>query len=122
MYCNNCGKEIKDDATFCNNCGNKVVQEENDSYIIFERKKQFYGVLVPINIYLDGKQVASLKSNETEKVLTSVGNHRIAFNLWSGNGMYDINIAKGENVKVIFKLSMGLVTSEPEIISIEKIK
>ena len=33
MYCNNCGKEIKDDATFCNNCGNKVVQEENDSYI-----------------------------------------------------------------------------------------
>lgn len=122
MYCNNCGKEVKDDAIFCNNCGNKVVQEENDSYIIFERKKQFYGVLVPINIYLDGKQVASLKSNETAKVLTSVGNHRIAFNLWSGNGQYDINITKeNRNVKVVFKLSMGLVTSKPKIISIENI-
>ena len=122
MYCNNCGKEIKDDATFCNNCGNKVVQEENDSYIIFERKEQFYGVLVPINIYLDGKQVASLKSNETKKVLTNVGNHRIAFNLWSGNGQYDINITKeNRNVKVVFKLSMGLVTSKPKIISIENI-
>ena len=41
MYCNNCGKEVKDDAIFCNNCGNKVVQEENDSYIIFERKNNF---------------------------------------------------------------------------------
>ena len=65
----------------------------------------------------DGKFILSDKSI---KIDTTYGNHKLSFNLWSGNGMYDINIAKGENVKVTFKLSMGLVTSEPEIISIEK--
>ena len=60
--------------------------------------------------------------DETKKVLTNVGTHRIAFNLWSGNGQYDINITKeNRNVKVVFKLSMGLVTSKPKIISIENI-
>lgn len=122
MFCNKCGSEIKEDNKFCTNCGNKVIKDENDCYILFERMKQFYGCLVPIDIYLDGNRVGSVKSNKSIKIDTIYGNHKLSFNLWSGNGMYDINIAKGENVKVTFKLSMGLVTSEPEIISIEKIK
>ena len=122
MFCNKCGSEIKEDNKFCTNCGNKVIKDGNDCYILFERMKQFYGCLVPINIYLDGNRVGSVKSNKSIKIDTSSGNHKLSFNLWSGNGMYDITIAKGENVKVTFKLSMGLVTSEPEIISIEKIK
>ena len=122
MFCNKCGSEIKEDNKFCTNCGNKVIKDENDCYILFERMKQFYGCLVPINIYLDGNRVGSVKSNKSIKIDTSSGNHKLSFNLWSGNGMYDINISKGENVKVTFKLSMGLVTSEPEIISIEKVK
>lgn len=122
MYCKNCGEELKENNKFCSKCGNKIKLDENDSYIVFERKKQFYGVLVPIDIYLDGQKVASLKSNESAKVLTTIGNHRLAFNLWSGNGQYDINITKeNKNVKVIFKLSMGLITSKPKIISIESI-
>lgn len=28
MYCNNCGKEIKDESIFCNSCG-KRLKEEN---------------------------------------------------------------------------------------------
>ncbi len=122
MFCHKCVSEIKEDNKFCANCGNKVIKDENDCYILFERMKQFYGCLVPIDIYLDGNMVGSVKSNKSIKIDTSSGNHKLSFNLWSGNGMYDINIAKGENVKVTFKLSMGLVTSEPEIISIEKIK
>lgn len=122
MFCNKCGSEMKEDNKFCANCGNKVIKDENDCYILFERMKQFYGCLVPIDIYLDGNRVGSVKSNKLIKIDTTYGNHKLSFNLWSGNGMYDINIAKGENVKVTFKLSMGLVTSEPEIISIEKIK
>ena len=122
MFCNKCGSEIKEDNKFCTNCGNKVKKDENDCYILFERVKQFYGCLVPIDIYLDGNKVGSVKSNKSIKIDTTCGNHKLSFNLWSGNGMYDINIAKGENVKVTFKLSMGLVTSEPEIISIEKIR
>ena len=109
MFCNKCGSEIKEDNKFCTNCGNKVIK---DCYILFERMKQFYGCLVPIDIYLDGNRVGSVKSNKSIKIDTTYGNHKLSFNLWSGNGMYDINIANGENVKVTFKLSMGLVTSE----------
>ena len=91
-------------------------------YILFERMKQFYGCLVPIDIYLDGNRVGSVKSNKSIKIDTTCGNHKLSFNLWSGNGMYDINITKeNRNVKVVFKLSMGLVTSKPKIISIENI-
>lgn len=121
MFCNKCGNEIKKGNKFCTNCGNKTIKDENDCYIVFERKKQFYGFLIPIDIYLDGEKVCSVKNNSKVKIDTTNGNHKLSFNLWSGNGEYDIDIAKGENVKVIFKLSMGLVTSKPTIISIEKI-
>ena len=50
MFCNKCGSEIKEDNKFCTNCGNKVIKYGNDCYILFERMKQFYGCLVPINI------------------------------------------------------------------------
>ena len=72
MFCNKCGSEIKEDNKFCTNCGNKVIKDENDCYILFERMKQFYGCLVPIDIYLDGNRVGSVKSNLDVKV-TSYG-------------------------------------------------
>lgn len=65
MYCNSCGKKVEEGKKFCYNCGNKVTKEENDSYIIFERKNQFYGVLVPISIYLDGECVGKVKANSS---------------------------------------------------------
>lgn len=122
MVCSKCGEKADKDVKFCQKCGNKLVKEEGDACITFSRKKQFYGVLVPIKIYLDGNLVGSVKSNESITVNTTVGMHRIAFNLWSGNGQYDVNIAKeNPNVRVNLKLSMGLVTSKPKIINIENI-
>ena len=50
--------------------------------ISFARKK-FYGFLIPINIYLDGKEVGSVTNGEKIEVKTEIGKHRIAFDLWS---------------------------------------
>lgn len=122
MVCSKCGEKANKDVKFCQKCGNKLVKEDGDARITFSRKKQFYGVLVPIKIYLDGNLVGSVKSNESITIDTTVGNHRIAFNLWSGNGQYDVNIVKeNPNVRVNLKLSMGLVTSKPKIVNIENI-
>lgn len=122
MFCSKCGENVEKKVKFCPKCGAKLVKEESDATIVFQRKKQFYGVLIPVKIYLDGKLVGSVKSNESITVETTVGNHRLAFNLWSGNGQYDINITKeNPNVRVNLKLSMGLVTSKPKIINIENI-
>ncbi len=122
MFCSKCGKEEKENLKFCTNCGDKLIKEDTDGSILFERKSQFYGVLVPVKVYLDGELVATLKAGEKLSVPVSVGDHKLAFNLWSGNGQYDIKVTKeNPNIRVLFKLSMGLVTSKPKIVSIENI-
>lgn len=122
MFCSKCGVNVEKEVKFCPECGAKLVKEDSDATIVFQRKKQFYGVLVPIKIYLDGKLVGSVKSNESITVETTVGNHRLAFNLWSGNGQYDVNLTKeNPNIRINLKLSMGLVTSKPKIINTENI-
>lgn len=40
--------------------------------------KQFYGCLVPINIYLNGNRVGSVKSNKSIKIDTTYGNHKLS--------------------------------------------
>ena len=127
MFCTKCGSEVEDSAMFCTKCGNKIENKDvsivNESAsITFAREKQFYGVIVPIKVYLDGIEVASISAGKEEKVPVSIGKHRIAFNLWSGNGQYDVEVSSEHpNIKVNFKLSMGVVTSKPKITSIENI-
>ena len=125
MFCTKCGNEIKNNSNFCTKCGNKLNNNveaitNQEGSIIFAREKQFYGVLVPIKVYLDGKEVASLKAGNEAKITVFIGKHRIAFNLWSGNGQYDVEVSNEHpNIKVNFKLGIGAITSEPRITSIE---
>lgn len=127
MFCTKCGSEIEDNAMFCTKCGNEIENKDvsivnERASITFAREKQFYGVIVPIKVYLDGIEVASVSAGKEEKVPVSIGKHRIAFNLWSGNGQYDVEVSREHpNIKVNFKLSMGIVTSKPKITSIENI-
>lgn len=122
MYCTNCGEEIENNTNFCTKCGSKLENNNTEGSITFSRINQFYGVLIPITIYLDGEKVASVDAGKEVKIPATIGKHRLAFNLWSGNGQYDIEITKEHtDIKVTFKLGMGLVTSKPKIISIENI-
>lgn len=122
MYCSKCGNEVKKEK-YCPKCGNFVNEQDGEGSITFYREKQFYGVLVPIDVFLDGEKVCSVKADEQIKVPVTIGKHKLAFNLWSGNGIFDIEINENNpKVKVTFKLSMGLVTSKPKIVSIESIK
>lgn len=122
MYCSKCGNEVKKEK-FCPKCGNFVNEQDGEGSITFYREKQFYGVLIPIDVFLDGKKVCSVKADEQIKVPATIGKHKLAFNLWSGNGIFDIEVTENNpKIKVTFKLSMGLVTSKPKIVSIENIK
>jgi len=120
MYCTKCGEKVENSASFCTKCGNKL--ENYQGSIIFARESQFYGVLIPIDIYLDGEKVASVGAGNEVKVATTIGNHRLAFYLWSGNGQYDIEVTEANpNIKVTFKLAIGAITSKPKIIKIENV-
>ena len=90
--------------------------------IVFERENQFYGVLVPITIYVDGQKIGSVEAGKSIAIKAPFGKHRVAFNVWSGNGQYDIEIKEeNPNMKVVFKLGVGLITSKPKIVSITNI-
>lgn len=120
MFCSKCGTEVSG-SNFCTKCGSPIT-EDTGSSIIFVRKSQFYGSLVPIKVILDGREVASMTSGEEVKIPASLGTHKLSFNLWSGKGDFDIEISEANpNVKVTFKLSMGMITSKPKIISIENV-
>lgn len=118
MFCENCGTKNDNNENFCTKCGNDL--REKEGTITFHRISQFYGVLVPITICLDGNEVASLSVNEEITVPVSFGTHKIAFKLWSGNSFDEIELSKEHpSKKVNVKLGFGLITSNPKIASIE---
>ena len=61
----------------------------------------------------------SLGIGEEQTVQTTIGKHRIDFNVMGGNGGDEIELTeKSPNKKVIFKLGMGMITAKPKIISV----
>lgn len=119
MFCNKCGAEIDLKANFCNKCGARLEGYIKEGSITFRREGQYYGCLVPVKVFLDNNVVTSLGVGEEFKVTTTIGKHRIDFNVMGGNGGGDVEITQAHpNIKVIFKLGMGAITSKPKIISI----
>lgn len=119
MFCNQCGNQVQDDAIFCNKCGFRVKEETKMGSIIFRREGQYYGCLVPVKVFMDSNQVASLSAGQEACIPATVGKHQVMFNLWSGNGADEVEVTKEHpNIKVIFKLGVGVITSKPKIISI----
>ena len=56
---------------------------------------------------------------EEFKVTTTLGKHRVDFNVMGGNGGGDVEVtSEHPNIKVIFKLGVGAITSKPKIISV----
>lgn len=117
MFCNKCGNQVEETEKFCNKCGEKV--ETNMGSIVFERQKKYYGCAIPIKIYMDGNLVATVANGKQETIPATVGTHKFAFNLWSGNKITDITVTpENPNMKVTFKLGMGLLTAKPKIVDI----
>lgn len=117
MFCNKCGKEVKEGEKFCNHCGEK--QTPNIGSIVFARQNKYYGCLMNVDIFMDGNLVASVGNGKEVTVPASIDTHKFAFNLWSGNAITDITITpEHPNIKVVFKLGMGVMTSKPKIVEI----
>ncbi len=117
MFCNKCGNKLSENEKFCNKCGEPVKFDMGS--IIFSRENKFYGAIVDINIFMDGILVARVGNGKEVKVPVTIGKHRIAFDVWSGNSQEEIVITpEHPNIKVMFTLKMGAVTSKPKITQI----
>ncbi len=117
MFCNKCGSEVKEGEKFCNKCGERQLPDMGS--IVFARQNKYSGCLIDIKIYMDGNLVASVGNGKEVTVPASIGTHKVAFDLWSGNSITDIEVTKEHpNIKVVFKLGMGALTSKPKIVEI----
>lgn len=120
MFCNKCGNEVKDGEKFCNKCGEKLEgYAKQQATIVFRREGQYYGCAVNTKVFLDNNLVTSMGAGQEFTVNTSIGKHRVDFNVMGGNGGQEIEISpEHPNIKVIFKLGMGMITAKPKIVSI----
>lgn len=117
MFCEKCGKEVKEDTKFCSSCGN-VINAQVGS-IIFARKTQFSGSVVPITIYMDGNLIGDASIGDELEVPTTVGKHEVTLKFWGIKVTDEIELTEeNPNIKVVFKLKMGLLMSKPKIIDI----
>lgn len=122
MFCNKCGEKLSDDAQFCTKCGYKVNNNHEMGTIVFKRLGQFYGSIAQIKIFLDGQMIASLGTNQEVKVNAPIGMHQVEFGYWCGSGQNTIYLTKeNPNIRINIKLGVGLVTSDPKIVSVENI-
>lgn len=119
MFCNKCGAEVDTNAKFCNKCGEKLEGYVTEGSITFRREGQYYGCLVGTNVFLDGLLVTSLGAGNEATIKTTIGKHRVDFNVMGGNGGQEIEITpEHPKIKIIFKLGAGMITAKPKIISI----
>lgn len=123
MFCNKCGEEVGVGAKFCNKCGATVEESTTGTAsIVFRREGGLAAALVPVKVFLDNNLVGSLGVGEEMTVNSAVGKHRVDFNIMGGNGGGDIEIvSEHPNIKVLFKVSMGMITAKPKIISIQNL-
>ena len=83
MFCTNCGKEIPAGSTKCVFCDKQKNENEYQSSqkvkLIIDRQKRFVGLLVAIEIRIDGEYVTDLKNGNTYEIDLPYGTHNIEF-------------------------------------------
>ena len=123
MFCNKCGEEVDANAKFCNKCGATIEGGTTGvASIVFRREGSIAAALVSTKVFLDNNLVGSLGVGEEMTVTTTVGKHRVDFNIMGGNGGGEVEITpEHPNVKVLFKVAMGMITAKPKIISIQNL-
>ena len=123
MFCNKCGEEVDANAKFWNKCGATIEGGTTGvASIVFRREGSIAAALVSTKVFLDNNLVGSLGVGEEMTVTTTVGKHRVDFNIMGGNGGGEVEITpEHPNVKVLFKVAMGMITAKPKIISIQNL-
>ena len=123
MFCNKCGAEVDATSKFCNKCGATIEGgTAGTASIVFRREGSLAAALVPTKVFLDNNLVGSLGVGEEMTITTTVGKHRVDFNVMGGNGGGEVEITSVHpNVKVLFKVAMGMITAKPKIISIQNL-
>lgn len=130
MFCNKCGREIPDESKFCRFCGNKIDRElfeQNEQQIsnnktvkvVFSRRKRMMGWAIPMRIFIDKNQVASLSNGASQEVEVTAGIHKVVFD--TVGEVYEKEIdfsAEYSKIYVNLVMKMGLVTGMAAIESI----
>ena len=112
MFCPKCGAQT-DENGVCAKCSNssKLVR------VVFNRRKSIFGCAVSYKVFVDGVEVAKLKNGASQEVMLPVGNHSVAFDMWSASNTQELVIPDCNTVYVDTGIKMGLLTNKIGILS-----
>ncbi len=129
MFCNKCGKEIPNESEFCKFCGTKIdralfeqnikAPENKTVKVVFTRRKRLMGCAIPIRIFVDGNNVASLKNGASAEVELPAGTHKVVFDTFGEAYQKEIDFSSEySKIYVNSVMRMGLVSGIAQIESI----
>ena len=81
MKCKKCGVEIALGEKFCQGCGAKTEYADlKFGKIIVRRKSNFCGCAIPFKIFIDEREMGTIRNGETLTFDVPFGTHHVYFN------------------------------------------
>lgn len=105
--CLKCGKNLKVGEKFCESCGEKTQYADMKfGTITFKRDRNYFGCIIPFELYIDGERVGTISSGATSTFNYPVGEHEVAINSPKDKKRRTINIP--ENGEVIINVGVNM--------------
>ena len=80
-FCSNCGARLYDGMKFCPECGTQCETEPAPIPMRIYRKKKGAGMALPVEVYIDGEFIESLKYGDSVTISIYPGEHHILMNM-----------------------------------------
>lgn len=77
IHCRECGKEVSDQAPTCPHCGCPMSQETLYGVIHFHWDDPKWSLLVKTDVFIDGKNIGSMKCSEQMDISVPFGVHTV---------------------------------------------
>ena len=103
MFCNRCGSEIVDGASFCSRCGQPVGSAPAGSEdapsahpftVTFSRESQWFAVNPAVKIIVDEKDEYRIDNGQTLRIPMMPGTHSLVFRCGVRNKVIDLTVER----------------------------
>jgi hypothetical protein len=125
MNCKNCGN-FNSEGNFCIHCGAPLTGTNNPQQyneplkvgsLTINRQSQYYGALIPFDVFVDGVLIGSLKTGESKSFPLYYGNHmlQVKGGMGSSNNIPIVINDMQRNLVYNAKMLVGYVVNDIQL-------